>query len=67
MAQQTAVEWLVDSMAKNNASDKPTIERIHKHADIVREAIQMEKERREELESRIIELENMLLELGERQ
>ena len=33
---------------------------------VIEQAIQMERERREELESRIIELENMLLESGER-
>ncbi len=42
--QQTAVEWLIDSIKINQVSDVPTIERIYKYAAIVREAKQMDKE-----------------------
>lgn len=64
---QTAVEWLVSELnhcLENNGNIEVVPELLVK---LQAQAKQMEKEHIEELESRINELESMLLELGEQQ
>ena len=56
MAQQTAVKWLFDLMP-------PEYKMKQSALDAYGQALEIEKERREELESRIIELERIIVNL----
>jgi hypothetical protein len=71
MAQKTAVEWLVEELIKRDKDLNPSSFAIQIYFEssrnIVEQAKQMEGKRIEELERKIVDLENMLLELGEQQ
>lgn len=48
MSKQTAVEWLIDELSKNNVSTNSVIERINNEAQIWKQAKAMEREQIED-------------------